>query len=136
MRVFTLHTVVKWKIYSHPKNISPNQLFSNFVSKTVNFTNILPKKVRVKFSFFPPAECFYNFSAKSTFSLLLHFHEIIFSSEFRKFPCCAVGLLLDIKTNSLKILYQHNIFIFLLHLITISKNTFFQTFDTMYNWRR
>ena len=43
------HIVEKWKIYSHPKNISSNQLFSNFFSKTVTITKILPKLRESKF---------------------------------------------------------------------------------------
>ena len=37
------HTVEKRIILSHQKNISSNQLFSNLFSKTVTFTNFLPK---------------------------------------------------------------------------------------------
>ena len=37
------HSVVKWKIYSHRKNISSNHLFSDFFSKNVVFTRFLPK---------------------------------------------------------------------------------------------
>ena len=42
---FTLHSVVKWKIYSHWKNISSNHLFSNFFSKTA-FSRIVGKNAR------------------------------------------------------------------------------------------
>ena len=47
--VSILHSVEKWKIYSHWKNISSNQLFSDFVSKNVIFTEFLPKKCESKF---------------------------------------------------------------------------------------
>ena len=48
--LYTLwHSVEKWKIYSHWKNISSNQLFSDFVSKNVIFTEFLPKKCESKF---------------------------------------------------------------------------------------
>ena len=40
-------SVVKWKIYYHPKNISSNQLFSNFFSKTLLSQNFSPKCVRL-----------------------------------------------------------------------------------------
>ena len=40
-----VHSVEKWKIYSHWKKISSNQLFSNFFSKTVTFTRFSPKIV-------------------------------------------------------------------------------------------
>ena len=43
----------KWKIYSHPKNISSNQLFSNFISKTVVLTKFLLKNSESKIPFFP-----------------------------------------------------------------------------------
>ena len=42
-------SVVKWKIHSHQKKISSNQLFSNFFSKNVAFTKFLPKKCESKF---------------------------------------------------------------------------------------
>ena len=42
----TFHNVEKWKIYSHWENISSNQLFSDFFSKNVAFTKILPKSTR------------------------------------------------------------------------------------------
>ena len=48
-----LYSVVKWKIYSHQKNISSNQLFSKFFSKNVAFTKFVPKKCESKFSFLP-----------------------------------------------------------------------------------
>ena len=38
------HSVEKWGILSHRKNISWNQLFSNLFSKTVAFTKFLSKK--------------------------------------------------------------------------------------------
>ena len=49
--VFPLHSVEKWKIWSHWKNISSNQLFSDlFISRTVAFTKFLLKKCeRLKF---------------------------------------------------------------------------------------
>ena len=43
------HSVVKWKIYSHRKNISSNHLFSDFFSKNVAFANFLPKMGESKF---------------------------------------------------------------------------------------
>ena len=43
MQLSLLHSVKKRKIYSHWKNISSNQLFSNSISKTVGFTKFLPK---------------------------------------------------------------------------------------------
>ena len=45
----TVHTVEKWKIYSHRKKNSSNQQFSNFISKTVTFTKFFPKKCERKF---------------------------------------------------------------------------------------
>ena len=39
----------KREIYSHRKNISSNQLFSDFISKCVAFTKFLPKKRESKF---------------------------------------------------------------------------------------
>ena len=38
--------VVKWKIYSHRENISSNQLFSNFFSKTIALTKFLLKSAK------------------------------------------------------------------------------------------
>ena len=49
----SVHGVEKWKIYSHWKKISSNQLFSNFFSKTVTFTKFLPKMHESKFPEFP-----------------------------------------------------------------------------------
>ena len=53
--IFTLHSakimhnngnlLTVWKLRTHRKNISSNHLFSNFYSKTITFTKILPKKV-------------------------------------------------------------------------------------------
>ena len=40
----TVHSVEKWKIYSHQIKISSNQLFSTFFSKTITLTKYLPKK--------------------------------------------------------------------------------------------
>ena len=41
---YSMHSVEKREILSpHRKNISSNQLFSNFFSKTVTFTEFLPK---------------------------------------------------------------------------------------------
>ena len=54
--VITVHSVEKWKIYSHQKNISSNQLFSNFISKTVVLTKFLPKKRESKIPVFPQCE--------------------------------------------------------------------------------
>ena len=49
---------MKWKIYSHLKNISSNQLFSNFFSKTITFTKFLSKmRVRVNFRNYPTVKC-------------------------------------------------------------------------------
>ena len=47
------HSVEKWKIYSHWRKISSNQLFSNFFSKTVTFTKFLSKKCEREFLVFP-----------------------------------------------------------------------------------
>ena len=44
-----LHSGIKWKIYSHPKNISSNQLFTNFFTKKGPFTRFLQKKCESKF---------------------------------------------------------------------------------------
>ena len=44
-----LHSVEKQKIYSHRKNFSSNQLFSNFFSKNVTFTKFLPEMSESKF---------------------------------------------------------------------------------------
>ena len=41
----THYTVWKMKTFLSLKKISPNQLFSDLFSKTVTFTNFLPKKV-------------------------------------------------------------------------------------------
>ena len=46
--VFPPHSVEKWKIWSHWKNISSNQLYSNLFSKNVTFTKFLPKKCETK----------------------------------------------------------------------------------------
>ena len=43
----------KMKNLLSPKNISSNQLFSNFISKTVVLTKFLPKKCESKIPFFP-----------------------------------------------------------------------------------
>ena len=43
------HSVKKREIYSHQKNISSNQLFSDFFSKNVGFTKFLPEKCESKF---------------------------------------------------------------------------------------
>ena len=70
----TLHSVEKWKIYSHPKNISSNQLFSNFVSKSIVFTKFLPKKresSRVNFRYFHSVHCTLSVEETS-----ICFHEI------------------------------------------------------------
>ena len=40
---FSAHTVEKREILSHQKFFSSNQLFSNLFSKTVTFTEFLPK---------------------------------------------------------------------------------------------
>ena len=77
------HTVEKWKIYSHPKNISSNQLLSNFISKTVVLTKFLPKKRESKIPFFHSVHFWTNKnSVKATFLLIHHkvscFHESFF----------------------------------------------------------
>ena len=38
-----MHSVVKWKTYSHWKNIPSNHFFSDFFSKNVGFTKFLAK---------------------------------------------------------------------------------------------
>ena len=50
------HSVIKWKIYSHWKNISSNHLFSNFFSKTVAFMKFLPKMCESKVLKLPHCE--------------------------------------------------------------------------------
>ena len=40
---YNVHSVVNWKKYSHQKNVSSNQLCSNFFSKNIAFTKFLPK---------------------------------------------------------------------------------------------
>ena len=47
------HNVEKRKIWSHQKNISSNQLFSNFFSKSITFTEFLPKMCETKSRQFP-----------------------------------------------------------------------------------
>ena len=49
----TQDSVVKWKIYSHRKNISSNHLFTNFLSKNIAFTKVLPKMHESKFPKLP-----------------------------------------------------------------------------------
>ena len=51
------HFVEKFKIYSHQKNISSNQFFSNSFSKPVTFTKFLPKMSERKFP-----QCEYSIS--------------------------------------------------------------------------
>ena len=48
-----VHSVEKREILSHWKEISSNQLFSNFFSKTIAFTNFLRKKCEREFLQFP-----------------------------------------------------------------------------------
>ena len=49
----SVHSVEKREILSHWKKISSNQLFSNFFSKTIDFTKFLPKKYEREFLQFP-----------------------------------------------------------------------------------
>ena len=51
-RLIHIHSVVKWK-NSQQKNISSNQLFSNFFSKNGAFTKFLSKMYERKFPKFP-----------------------------------------------------------------------------------
>ena len=51
--ILCTHSVVKWKIHSHLKNISSKQLFSNFFSKNGAFTKFLPKNSESKFPELP-----------------------------------------------------------------------------------
>ena len=44
MQYQIVHSGVKWKIYSHRKNISSNQLFIDFITKCC-FHEIFAKKV-------------------------------------------------------------------------------------------
>ena len=44
-----IHTVEITEIFSRRKNISSNQLLSNFYSKDVTFTKFLPRKSESKF---------------------------------------------------------------------------------------
>ena len=67
------HTVENIEIYSHRKN-SSNQLFSNFVSKSIVFTKFLPKKresSRVNFRYFHSVHCTLSVEETS-----ICFHEI------------------------------------------------------------
>ena len=68
-RNFHTHSVKKWKIYSHRKNISSNQLVSNSFSRTVTFTKFLPKMRESKFPYH---------SVEITVNLLLRFLGKIF----------------------------------------------------------
>ena len=61
-------TVEKWKILSHQKNISWNQLFSNFFSKTIGFTKFLSKKCDREFSSFHTVQCITYWNLLSHFS--------------------------------------------------------------------
>ena len=49
----SVHSVEKRKIWSHQKNISSNQLFSNFFSKTIVFTKFLLRNCEREFLKFP-----------------------------------------------------------------------------------
>ena len=85
-------SVEKRKIYSHRKNISSNQLFSNFFSNIVVFTKFLPKKCERQFLVFSTLHCGYSLShffgrnfVKATFLLKKSpkswFDEIFFRWE-------------------------------------------------------
>ena len=50
------HSVEITEILSHRKNISWNQVFSNFFSKDVDFTKFLLRKCEREFSYFPHCE--------------------------------------------------------------------------------
>ena len=64
---FTFHNnVEKWKICSHRKNISSNQLFGDFFSKNVAFTKFLPKKCEREYP-----QC----SVEKTRNCLSHFFD-------------------------------------------------------------
>ena len=61
-RKFTVHSVERWKIYSHWKNISSNQLFRNFFTKdTLLSRNFCQKTVRVKFCIFHTVQSYLHF---------------------------------------------------------------------------
>ena len=56
-----LHSVEKWKIYSDRKNISSNQLFSNFFTRNFTFTKYLTEKSKLAFSVTPTGNFFRQF---------------------------------------------------------------------------
>ena len=78
--IVSAHSVEKWKILSHWKKISSNQLFSSFVSKNVVFTKFLSKKCESKFSQFLHCELsVWNCS----FTIIRRkFHEINFFNAY------------------------------------------------------
>ena len=72
------HSVVKWKIYCHQKNISSNQLFSNFFSKNVAFTKFLPKMSESEIPWF----------RNKCLDFTEFLRQIGDSSKFTQFPHC------------------------------------------------
>ena len=76
-------SVEKWKIYCHWKFFSSNQLFSNFFSKKVIFTKVLPKMCGMAVNFHNSIhEKFWSlglFSIAQQFHLCLHQHYQFFS---------------------------------------------------------
>ena len=79
-----VHSVEKREILSHQKNISQNQLFSNFSSKTVDFTKFLSKLFEREFLQFPHTLC--SSVWKNTIKRYQHFFcQInIFTKELTK----------------------------------------------------
>ena len=82
----TVHSVEKWKIYSHNNFFSSNQLFSDFFSKTVAFTKFLPKKCEREFLQFPHCECV-RVNFRNFHTVLCSHNCVIISVDFTKlFP--------------------------------------------------
>ena len=112
---------------THWKNISSNQLFSNFFRKCVDLTEFLRKTVAVKFRNFHTVvrrskfkanlEFIYQISVKSTyFYTQLHFHEILTNSEFSKLcfysvhsVCRKTKTSVSIKKNFVKSVYYETL---------------------------
>ena len=73
-----LHSVEKWKIYSDRKNISSNQLFSNFFTRNFTFTKYLTEKSKLAFSVTPTGNFFRQFiSLVLSYSILYEKYLII-----------------------------------------------------------
>ena len=70
----------KWKIYYHWKNISSNQLFSDFVSKNIVFTKFLPKKCESEFLQIP--QCAYQIVKLVQLLTVLFMHKELFRFVF------------------------------------------------------